>query len=58
MDNKPRKKSKILTLLEFSNKFQQEIATLCKVNQSSVSWIRKQYITTGSLSPLRKGKCG
>ena len=54
----PRKRSKIFTLLQYSDKSQREIATLCSVNQSIVSRVKKHYIATGSLSPLRQGKCG
>ena len=58
MDSTPRKRSKILTLLQYSDKSQREIAKLCSVNQSTVSWVKKHYIATGSLSLLRQGKCG
>ena len=58
MDATPRKRSKILTLLQYSDKSQQEIATLSLVNQSTVSRVKKHYISTGSLSSLRQGKCG
>ena len=51
MDTTPRKRSKILTLLQYSDKSQRE-------NQSTVSRVKKHYIATGSLSPLRQGKCG
>ena len=40
-----KKKSKIFTLLEFSDKSQQEIATLSKVNHFTVSWVKKQLLT-------------
>lgn len=58
MDTTPRKRSKILTLLEHSGKSQREIAKLCKVNQSTVSRLRRLYTETGSLSPTRRGRCG
>ena len=58
MDTKPRKKSKMLSLLQYSDNSQREIATLCSVNQSTVSRIKKHYFATGSLTPLRQGKCG
>ena len=58
MDTTPRKRSKILTLLQYSDKSQQEIAKFCSVNQSTVSQVKKHYIATGSLSPLRQEKCG
>ena len=58
MDTTPRKRSKVLTLLQYSDKSQREIAKLCSVNQSTVSRVKKHYIATGSLSPLRQGKCG
>ena len=57
MDTTPRKRSKILTLLQYSDKSQRETAKLCSVNQSTVSRVNEHYIATGSLSPLRQGKC-
>ena len=58
MGTTPRKRSKILTLLQYSVKSQREIAKLCSVNQSTVSRVKKHYIATGTLSSLRQGKCG
>ena len=58
MDTTPRKRSKVLTLLQYSDKSQREIAKLCSVNQSTVCRVIKHYIATGSLSSLRQGKCG
>ena len=60
MDTTPRKRFKILTLLQYSDKSQREImgAKLCSINQSTVSRVKKHYIATGSLSPLRQRKCG
>ena len=58
MDVTPRKRTKIFTLFEHSEKSQGEIATIVGVSQRSVSRIIKQGVTTGSLSPKRKGNCG
>src|SRR3989442_1431818 len=58
MDITPRKRSKILTLIEHSSKNQREIAQLCNVSQSTVCKIAKLYREYGSLSPRRKGICG
>ena len=58
MDTTPRKRFKILTLLQYSDKSQREIAKLCSINKSTVSRVKKHYIATGSLSPLRQRKCG
>jgi len=58
MDISPKKRSKILTLIQHSDKSQCEIARLCNVSQSAVSKLRKQFTITGTLSPRRKGACG
>ena len=50
MDTTLRKKSKILTLLEFSDKSHREIATLSKVNQSTVAGLGSNKLQ----SPLKK----
>ena len=41
MDTTPRKRFKILTLLQYSDKSQREIAKLYSVNQSTVSRVKK-----------------
>jgi len=58
MDLTPRKRSKIITLVEYAGKTQREIATLCRVSQSVVSKLVKLYKASDSLSPKRKNKCG
>ena len=58
MDTAPRKRTKILTLHEHTAKNQCEIASIVGLNQSTASQILKQARTTGTLSPMRKEKCG
>lgn len=57
MDISPRRRTKIFTLFEHVHKSQREIAGIVGVSQKSVSRIINRGLG-GSLSPLRKGKCG
>lgn len=58
MDVTPKRRTKIITLSQHANKSQREIAKLCGVSQGTVSNILKIYKHTGSVSSLRKGRCG
>jgi len=58
MDVTPRKRSKIITLANFTNKTYREIALECGVGKSTVARLIKQHAQTGSLSPTRVGRCG
>ena len=58
MDISPKKRSKIVTLSEFTDKNQREIARICGVSQSVVSKILKKKKSTGSVLATRIGKCG
>ena len=57
-DITPRKRSRILTLLEHCDCTQTALARIVGVSQKSVSRIIMQQKETGSVSPRRKGKCG
>lgn len=58
MDTSPRKRSKIVTLHEYTSKTQREIANEVGVNQSTVARIINKYKATGSFEPTRKKTCG
>lgn len=58
MDVNLRKRSKIVTLSEYSDKSQREIARICNVSQGTVSNILRLYKESGTLSPKRVGHCG
>ena len=58
MDVSPRKRSKIITLHQFTSMTQRSIAAEVGVNQSSVCRIIARHVKSGKMSPTRKGKCG
>ena len=58
MDVTPRKREKIKTFANFTNKSCREIALECGVGKSTVARLMKQHAQTGSLSPQRVGRCG
>ena len=56
-DISPRKRGSIVTL-QYNQASSSDIFRKVGVPQTSVSRIIRQYQTTGSVSPKRKGKCG
>ena len=58
MDVSPRKRSRIVTLHQFTTMSQRSIAAEVGINQSSVCRIVAHLKKSGKLSPTRKGKCG
>lgn len=58
MDITPRKRTKIVTLHEHTDKTYREIAAVVGVSLATVSRVIKLKQETGSFSPKRKGKCG
>lgn len=58
MDLTPKKRSKIITLHEYSHMTQRDIASVCQVSVGVVNKLIRQRIETGSISPKRKGRCG
>ena len=57
-DINPRKRTSIATLHQYNQASSRDISKKIGVPQTSVSKIIRQYQTTGSVSPKRKGKCG
>ena len=58
MDTTPRKRTKILTLQEHTEKNQCEIASIVGANESTISRLLKQARGTGTLLSNGKEKCG
>lgn len=58
MDVTPRKRTKIVTLHEHTDKTYREIAALVDVSLATVSRVIKLKQEKGSFSPRRKGRCG
>ena len=57
-DISPRKRASIVTLHQYSQASSRDISKKIGVPQTSVSRMIRQYRTTGSVGPKRKGKCG
>ena len=57
-DISPRKRANTVTLHQYNQASSRNISKKIGVPQTSVSRIIRQYQTTGSVSPKRKGKCG
>ena len=58
MDTSPKKRSKVITLHQFSDMSQRQIAKECGISNSTVYSIIKVYEETGSISPKHKSRCG
>ena len=58
MDITPKKRSKTITVHEFGNMTQKEIAAECRVSLGAVNNIIRKKNERGSISPQRKGRCG
>ncbi len=58
MDVTPRKRMKIITLREHTNKTLKEIANDCKVSVATVKRIVSRFKTEGNVDVKRKGNCG
>src|ERR1043165_7955144 len=58
MDVTPRKRAKVITIANFTNKTCSEIALECGIWKSTVARLIKQQAQTGSVSPTRVGRCG
>ncbi len=58
MDITPRKRAKVITLANFTNKTCRGIALECGIEKSTVARLIKQHAQTGSLSPSQVGRCG
>ena len=58
MDILIAKRSQILTLHQYTNKSQQEIARIAGVCQPTISRVIQQWKKSGTLAPNRRGRCG
>lgn len=58
MDVTPRRRMKIVTLHEHTDKTYRDIARIVGVSPATVSRVVKKKKETGCISPKRKGKCG